>query len=40
LPPRRSGFGWAYREFAAGFGAHDRDTKAWRDPLLKALVPK
>jgi endoglucanase len=34
------GFSWAYWEFAAGFGAYDRDKKAWRDPILKALVPK
>jgi endoglucanase len=33
------GFRWAYWEFAAGFGAYDRDAKAWRDPLLKALIP-
>ncbi len=32
------GFSWAYWEFAAGFGAYDRDKKAWRDPLLKALL--
>ncbi|HJZ59323.1 MAG TPA: glycoside hydrolase family 5 protein [Gemmataceae bacterium] len=34
------GFSWAYWEFGAGFGAYDRQAKAWRDPLLKALVPK
>jgi endoglucanase len=34
------GFSWAYWEFAAGFSAYDRDKKAWRDPLLKALVPR
>jgi endoglucanase len=33
------GFSWAYWEFGAGFGAYDRAKKAWRDPLLKALVP-
>jgi endoglucanase len=33
------GFRWAYWEFAAGFGAYDRDAKSWRDPLLKALIP-
>lgn len=32
------GFSWAYWEFAAGFGAYDRDKKAWRDPLLHALI--
>jgi endoglucanase len=34
------GFSWAYWEFAAGFGAYDRAKKAWREPLLRALVPK
>ena len=34
------GFSWAYWEFAAGFGAYDRDKKAWREPLMKALIPK
>jgi endoglucanase len=34
------GFSWAYWEFGAGFGAYDRDKKAWREPLLGALVPK
>ena len=34
------GWSWAYWEFGAGFGAYDRDAKAWRDPLLKALVPR
>ena len=33
------GFSWAYWEFGAGFGAYDRPKKAWRDPLLKALMP-
>jgi endoglucanase len=33
------GFSWAYWEFAAGFGAYDRQKKAWREPLLKALLP-
>ena len=33
------GFSWAYWEFAAGFGAFDRQKKAWREPLLKALTP-
>ena len=30
---------WAYWEFGAGFGAYDRDASAWREPLLRALVP-
>jgi endoglucanase len=34
------GFSWAYWEFASGFGAYDREKKAWREPLLKALIPK
>ncbi|MCS6864601.1 MAG: glycoside hydrolase family 5 protein [Gemmataceae bacterium] len=33
------GFSWAYWEFAAGFGAYDRTQRAWREPLLKALIP-
>ena len=33
------GFSWAYWEFASGFGAYDRDKKAWRDPLLHGLIP-
>jgi endoglucanase len=33
-------FSWAYWEFGAGFGAYDRTTKAWRQDLLGALVPK
>jgi len=32
------GFSWAYWEFAAGFGVYDREAKAWREPLLKALI--
>jgi endoglucanase len=34
----RLGMSWAYWEFAAGFGAYDRDAHAWRQPLLRALV--
>jgi endoglucanase len=30
---------WAYWEFGAGFGVYDRAKKAWKEPLLKALVP-
>lgn len=33
------GFSWAYWEFASGFGAYDRQKKAWREPLLRALIP-
>lgn len=31
---------WAYWEFGSGFGAFDRQAKAWREPLLRALVPE
>lgn len=34
------GFSWAYWEFGAGFGVYDRQQKAWREPLLRALLPK
>lgn len=33
------GFSWAYWEFAAGFGAYNRETQAWHIPLLKSLIP-
>jgi endoglucanase len=36
----KHGFSWAYWEFAAGFGAYDREAKAWRRPLLNALLDK
>lgn len=32
------GFGWAYWEFGAGFGAYDPASAAWRAELLEALV--
>jgi endoglucanase len=35
----RYGFAWSYWEFAAGFGVYDPDAKAWREDLLKALMP-
>jgi endoglucanase len=34
------GFSWAYWEFASGFGAYDKSAKAWRKPLLNALIPE
>jgi endoglucanase len=34
----RQGFSWAYWEFGAGFGAYDSAAKAWRQPLLDALM--
>ncbi len=36
----KHGMSWAYWEFGAGFGAYDRAQKAWREPLLRALVPR
>lgn len=33
------GFSWAYWELAAGFGVYDPDAKAFRKPLLEALIP-
>jgi endoglucanase len=36
----KNGFSWAYWEFGAGFGAYDPSAKAWREPLLKALLDK
>jgi endoglucanase len=36
----KRGFSWAYWEFGAGFGAYDPAAKAWREPLLKALIEK
>ncbi len=32
------GFSWAYWEFGAGFGAYDRESATWREPLLTALL--
>jgi endoglucanase len=32
------GFSWSYWEFCSGFGAYDPKTKAWRQPLLRALM--
>jgi endoglucanase len=36
----KHGFSWAYWEFASGFGAYDPKARAWRQPLLKALLDK
>jgi endoglucanase len=33
-------FSSAYWEFCSGFGAYDPVAKAWREPLLKALIEK
>jgi endoglucanase len=35
----RLGFSWSYWEFAAGFGAFDKDAGHWRGPLKDALIP-
>lgn len=35
----RHGFAWSYWEMASGFGVYDPNAKAWRDDLLKALIP-
>ena len=32
-------FAWAYWELASGFGVYDPDAKAWREDLLRALIP-
>jgi endoglucanase len=34
------GFPWAYWEFCSGFGVYDPQARAWRQPLLDALMPK
>lgn len=36
----KHGFSWAYWEFGAGFGAYDPGRKAWRKPLLEALLDR
>jgi endoglucanase len=36
----RHGFGWAYWEFNAGFGAYDTEAQAWREDLLNALIAR
>ncbi len=33
------GMAWAYWELASGFGVYDPAARAWREPLLEALVP-
>jgi endoglucanase len=34
------GFAWAYWEFGAGFGIYDPVRGAWREELLRALLPE
>jgi endoglucanase len=36
----KNGFSWSYWEFCSGFGAYDAQTSSWRQPLLRALIPK
>ncbi len=31
---------WNYWEFCSSFGVYDPDASAWRQPLLKALIPE
>jgi len=33
------GITWNYWEYQAGFGAWDPSARAWREPLLRALIP-
>lgn len=33
------GFSWSYWEYSSGFGAYNPGAGAWREPLLRALVP-
>lgn len=35
----RRGITWAYWEYQAGFGVWDPARRAWREPLLRSLVP-
>jgi endoglucanase len=34
----KRGFSWCYWEFGSGFGVYDPAARAWRQPLLKALL--
>ena len=34
----RRGFSWCYWEFGSGFGVYDPAARAWRQPLLRALL--
>ncbi len=36
----KRGFSFTYWEYCAGFGAYDRETASWREPLLNALIPQ
>ncbi len=35
----RHGFAWSYWELASGFGVYDPALKAWKEELLRALIP-
>ena len=35
----RRGITWSYWEYQAGFGVWDPRARAWREPLLRSLVP-
>ena len=32
-------FSWGYWEFCSGFGLYDTVTGAWREELVRALIP-
>jgi endoglucanase len=34
----KQGFSWCYWEFGSGFGVYDPAARAWRQPLLRALL--
>jgi endoglucanase len=36
----KRGWSWAYWEFGAGFGVYDRTREAYREELLRALIPE
>jgi endoglucanase len=36
----KRGWAWAYWEFGAGFGVYDRTREAYREELLRALIPE
>jgi endoglucanase len=36
----KNGFSWSYWEFCAKFGAYDPAARAWRKPLLHALLDR
>jgi endoglucanase len=36
----KHGFSWSYWEFCSSFGAYDLKAAAWREPLLRALIPQ